>query len=300
MDGKSRLVPITSSQLGAFTRSQAAAVGISRHQLDRAVATGELHRPFRSTYVDAAVPRSWRQDALAAVLACGPFAVLSHRAAVALHELEERTVAPRPIEVSVPPGDSVRLPGVVVHRVILPGHHVTKVGPIPVTTVARTLADASGFRSEERLGAMVDTASLHGLVRGDLEEVLETLESCRGRRLARVRSVLAVRGLEGQKAESHPELRVYRAVVAAGLPAPVQQHWVFVGDERYRLDLAYPDVKLALEYLGFDAHSSPRALQHDAQRDRLLTVAGWEILYFTRADSDATIAHDVGSRVLAR
>jgi very-short-patch-repair endonuclease len=300
MEGKGRLARLAAAQLGLFTKAQAAEVGVSRHQLDRAVRAGELRRPFTGVFADAAAPTSWRQEALAAVLAAGPAAALSHRSAVALHELDGATPA-RPVEVSVPTPECRRVVGVVVHRVVLPPEHVVSVGAIRATSVARTLCDASGFRTIERLAEMLDQAfAARRVTRAEVEQVLEVLESCRGRRLARIRTLLAERGPELEQAESRPEMRVYRAIVAAGLPVPQLQHWVVAGGERFRLDFAYPDRRVALEYLGLDAHSGPTALGRDARRHRLLALAGWDVLYFTAADSDGAIARDVGLRVLER
>lgn len=207
----------------------------------------------------------------------------------------------RPIEISIPASECRRVKDVVVHRVLLPAEHVVRVGPIPVTSVARSLCDATGFRTEEQLGAMVDDAFVRSLVdRTAIEQVLEVLESCPGRRLARMRTVLAARGPEIERAESRPEMRVYRAIVAGGLPAPEMQHWVVVRGERFRLDFAYPHVRLGLEYLGFGAHGTRSALSRDTRRRRLLTLDGWEILEFTAEDSDETIVRDVGLRLKER
>jgi very-short-patch-repair endonuclease len=116
-----------------------------------------------------------------------------------------------------------------------------------------------------------------------------------------MRAVLAARGPELERAESRPEMRVFRAIVAAGLPAPEMQHWVLVaGGERFRLDFAYPDIRLGLEYLGFGAHGTRSALARDSRRRRLLTLAGWDLLEFTSEDSDEAIVRDVGLRISER
>jgi len=156
-------------------------------------------------------------------------------------------------------------PSVIVHRVILPPEHVVRVGALCVTTPARTVADVTGIRTAARLARLVDEVVVGGFA--TLEEI---------------------------------EARVYRAIVNADLPAPRQQHWVSTGGERFRLDLAYPDRLLGIEYQGFDAHRTRGAFDRDFRRDRLLTEAGWTILYFTAADDDEEIARTVGSCISQR
>jgi very-short-patch-repair endonuclease len=301
MDGSAVIARIAARQLGVFTRTQAYEAGLSRHQLLRAVRAGELVRPFPSVFASAATAPTWERSAMAALLAGGPDAVLSHRSALAVHRLDGVTPPVAPIEISVPSGQCPRVGGVIVHRVILPASHVTAVGSLRVTTPARTVADVTGIRSGPRLGRVIDEVLVGGLATQEqLDDVVEVLESCRGRRLARMRAVLAIRGREMRRAESPPEGRLYRVIVGAGLPIPVQQHRVRVAGEHFRIDLAYPDHRLGLEYLGFDPHRTRAAFDRDFRRDRLLTVAGWEILYFTSADSDAEIVRAVRSCISQR
>jgi very-short-patch-repair endonuclease len=70
-------------------------------------------------------------------------------------------------------------------------------------------------------------------------------------------------------------------MVAAGLPEPTQQHRVRVGNRRYYIDLAYPDLKLAIEIDGWDGHRTRSAFDDDRARANDLVVAGWRLLRFT-------------------
>jgi hypothetical protein len=294
VEGIGALARISAEQLGVFTRSQAYEAGISRDQLLRAVRAGELERRFPSVFVHAAAARGWAQSAMAAILAGGEDAVLSHRSALAVHGLDGAVPPVSPIEISVPSGQAARIRDVIVHRVILPVSHTTTVGVLRVTSAARTAADVTGIRRGPRLGRLIDEILVRRLATLEqLEEVVEVLESCRGRRLAPMRALLAARGREMERAESPPEGRVYRAIVGAGLPVPVQQHWVVAAGERFRLDVAYPHIRLGIEYLGFEPHRTRTAFDQDFRRDRILTEIGWEIVYFTSADDDAEIARSV-------
>ena len=75
------------------------------------------------------------------------------------------------------------------------------------------------------------------------------------------------------------ESRVRMALHLGGLPAPAVQHPVVVRNERYRLDLAYPEARLAIEYDGAD-HRGQRRARRDLLREAALVAAGWKILRF--------------------
>lgn len=76
-------------------------------------------------------------------------------------------------------------------------------------------------------------------------------------------------------------MRFVRALVGAGLPEPAQQHRVTLGSRRCRIDLAYPDLKLAIEIDGWTFHRTRTAFDEDRARANDLVVAGWNVLRFT-------------------
>lgn len=88
-------------------------------------------------------------------------------------------------------------------------------------------------------------------------------------------------------------MRVLRAIVAAGLPEPVQQHELRLPTRRCRIDLAYPGVKLAIEVDGFGPHTTRTAFDRDRARANDLTTAGWTIPRFTSASTDRQITEAV-------
>jgi very-short-patch-repair endonuclease len=85
----------------------------------------------------------------------------------------------------------------------------------------------------------------------------------------------AVVRLANPLSESPMETRIRLALERGGLPRPVLQHPV----GPYRLDLAYPDRMLAMEYDGRE-HLTPERARHDLARQAFLTRAGWEVLRF--------------------
>jgi very-short-patch-repair endonuclease len=87
--------------------------------------------------------------------------------------------------------------------------------------------------------------------------------------------------------DSDLEMRFVRAIVAAGLPEPELQHRVVVGSRRCRIDIAYPDLRIAMEIDGWEHHRSRTAFDEDRARANDLVVAGWQVLRFTSTMSNA-------------
>jgi hypothetical protein len=288
---------IARDQYGVITRRQALAAGITPDEIKRRIISGRWHRLWVGVFALAGTPPTWEQRVLAAVLASGEGAVASHLTAAVLHRFPDavRDV----VEITVPPGRQPRFPGIRVHRpTALPEHEQRVVDRIPVTSYARTLVDCSGQLSLGQLARAFDT----GLVRHDVtlwsvERTLRALKQAPGRHPSKVWTLLGERGGETTLAESRPEARVVRALVDAGVPAPVQQHWVRIGGDSFRIDLAYPDAKVAIEYDGWDAHRSRSAFDHDRRRDRMLRLAGWTVLRFTSQTPDAELISTVRSCV---
>ena len=91
-----------------------------------------------------------------------------------------------------------------------------------------------------------------------------------------------------------------RWLTAAGLPAPVPQLPVLVGDRRYRLDLAYPEQRIAIELDGWAAHRSRRAFDLDRARGNDLELASWTLLRFTSSSTRADVVRTVGAARTSR
>jgi very-short-patch-repair endonuclease len=116
----------------------------------------------------------------------------------------------------------------------------------------------------------------------------------RGRRRSTVMRDILERRLPGyEPGESAPERRIADLLVRSGLPAPKLQHRVSVGGRRLRIDLAYPDAGIAIEYDGWSVHSSRSAFDHDRTRANDLVLLGMKVLRFTSASSDQQIVDTV-------
>jgi hypothetical protein len=284
---------IAARQLGLITRGQAIDAGVTENQISKRTHAGKWRRVRSGVFAVAGAPRTWEQRVLAVVLAAAPGAVASHLCAAAIHGFPDavRDV----LDVTAAPGRQPRIPGARVHRpATLPEHDVTVVGVIPTTSFARTLVDCTGRLSLGQIARALDAGLVTRKVTlWSVERSLTALGQGPGRRPSMLWTLLAERGTEAIVAESRPEIRMLRVLAAGGLPAPVQQHRVVVGRDRFRLDLAYPDAKLAIEYDGWDAHRSRSSFDSDRRRDRVLQLAGWVVLRITSQTSDAEVVETV-------
>ncbi len=132
---------IASAQLGLITRQQLLKVGLTPKMIRYRLSTSRLDLVHAGVYRIAGAPTSFEQQLLAAVLGAKG-GVVSHLAAAHVHRLEGlRTKTP---EITIPHGRRVRIEGVVVHRSRdLGSHDFFRMGPLLVTTPARTLVDLS-------------------------------------------------------------------------------------------------------------------------------------------------------------
>jgi very-short-patch-repair endonuclease len=198
---------------------------------------------------------------MAAVLACGDDAALSHRAAAALWQLMKPRAGP--IDVTVPGnGGRRRQRGIRLHRsTTLTARHVTVRNGIPVTTPARTIDDLrpvvparlyrSAVRQAELLGRPLNAAFQPDGTRSDLE--LLFLRLCRRH----------------------------------GLPTPEVN--VCIGP--YEVDFLWREARLVVEVDGYAYHSSRRAFERDRRRDADLQTAGYDVMRITwRQITDEPIA----------
>ncbi|MDQ3953605.1 MAG: endonuclease domain-containing protein [Actinomycetota bacterium] len=100
-----------------------------------------------------------------------------------------------------------------------------------------------------------------------------------------MKRLLAERGDEPAPAESRLERKLWGLIVRSGLPRPVRQHRVCDGRGFVaRVDLAYPEVLLAVEADGYRWHSGRRAWSRDLARRNRLTSLGWRVLHVTHYD----------------
>ncbi len=214
---------------------------------------------------------------LAAVLACGPGAILSHRDAAALWglmSLETRGA----VDVTVPERSGRRRPGIRIHR---PRHPPTPADRtrrhgVPVTTPARTLLDLAAILEARRLARLTEEAVRMRLVSPrSARAAIERSPAARG--AARFAKVLAASDRTPRLTRSAAERRLLELVRAAALPDP-EVNIRLLGRER---DLVWRRERLVVEVDGFAFHGSRAAFERDRSRDAELVAAGLRVVRVT-------------------
>ncbi len=157
-------------QYFVVSRGQLLALGMHPQAVKHRVSTGRLHGVHRGVYAVGRRDLSRNGELMAAVLACGQGAVLSHRSAAELWGLG----AGGSVEVTVPPGRSPKRPGIRVHRRELDRAHVIPWYEIPVTTPVRTLVDMASHLPRDHLERAVNEADRLDLI--DPEALREALD----------------------------------------------------------------------------------------------------------------------------
>ncbi len=266
---------------GVIRREDARRMGLSDRQIRHRVATGALRAVAPNVFVLGGVPSSPEQALLAAVWAVDGAA--SHISGAWVHELLDDP--PELPHVSTVHDRHRVLHGqlMVMHRpLILTKADVTRRKGFAVTTVERTLCDDGAVVDLETVRDCCDRALRARLTHPD--RIVRRFLQLGGRGrpgTASIRSVLSEIDADVMLLESDLESMLLRLLDEAGLPRPTLQHRVAVGGRRYRLDMAYPDLRIAIEADGFAVHGARRAFEDDHERRTALTVAGWQVLEFT-------------------
>jgi very-short-patch-repair endonuclease len=234
--------------------------------LSRRVRSGRLHRMHRTVYAVGHVPATREARWMAAVLACGEGAVLSHRSAATLWGIRDGE-GPRP---DVTARARRRHAGVTTHRADLTPADVTVRKGIAVTTVARTLADLAHELSLDDLARALREAQYLKLY--DMKELREVLQRRPSRALREL--------LPHVVTQSAMEDRFLKLCRRHGLPEPVRQHRI----AGHPFDFAWPGQRVVVETDGWQAHSGPHAFQADRTLTNALQLHGWTVLRFTWED----------------
>jgi very-short-patch-repair endonuclease/predicted transcriptional regulator of viral defense system len=260
------------------THRQLAAVGIRGSAITRRVAAGRLVRVYPGVYAVGHVPHTREARWIAAVMACGRGAVLSHLDAAALWQIyESRGTA---VHVTTMSRGGRHLPGIRAHRARkLDPADVTVKDAIPVTTVARTLIDLTDLLSDDRILRAMREAEYLKLL--DLDTLIAAVERASGRkRLTELKKAIE-RHRPGQIVREELEHRFLELVHAAGLPDPRTNVKVKTRRRTYEVDCLWRDEGIAVELDGRAAHARAAAFEEDRARDAALTATGLRPLRFT-------------------
>jgi very-short-patch-repair endonuclease len=263
------------AQHGVVTAAQLRDLGLGERGSGHRAATRRLQRLHRGVF---AVERPQAKGRwLAAVLACGDGAVLSHASAAALWGLIPGQAAEVHVNVA---GVRRRGPvGIAIHRAMLDRDDVTSQDGIPCTTLARTFVDVAAAVERGRLERAIVLADERGEF--DLGALREQLARMAGRRGCAALAAALAGFDERAIGRSVAETRFLALVRRARLPTPEANVWIPLPEGGgYRPDFLWRERRLIVEVDGRAHHSRRRAFDHDRRRDRRLFLAGYTTLRF--------------------
>lgn len=299
-DALARAAAVASRQYGHITLQQALEAGLTRAAVRRLQAEGHWISVAKGLYRIIAVMPTWRGRMLAACLQGGGEAVISHRSAAAVWGLEGFE-PPWIIDVTVPPNRRPRIEKARVHRRPLSRRAVRD--GIPLTSIPETILDLCAVSRNDGipLRALDDVRRRRLATTSELERCLAEHARRRSAGIALYRALLE-RRLGRTPPGTMFAAEVHDLLVAAGLPEPEAEFWVTISGRRYRIDLAYPRPKIAVECLGKIGHLNERSFEEDPVRNNDLALDGWlqiQVTWLRRMDRPGSVVADV-EEALAR
>jgi very-short-patch-repair endonuclease len=297
-----RLWKLAAAQHGVVSRKQMRALGMSDDVIDHAIGLGRLHRVFRGAYAVGHPHRSERSRLMAAALACGKGAVISHRSAAALLGLIDD--GPVVIDVIAPRSRGRKIDGIRLHRVRPPRLEETGTfDGIPCTSPARTLVDLAGVVGERTLRSAFERAATRRRML-DIPAIERSIDPRRrgmkvlGKLIDEWRGAAALLDKRG-KLKSPLEAKVLPLIVQRDLPPPLFNAPVEIANGRIEVDFLWPEQRFALEADSRDFHGTHVAFERDRWRDRELMRAGYSVLRVTSREAERE-AEAVADTVAAR
>lgn len=231
---------------------------------------------------------------MAAALAAGPFAVISHLAAANIHRFSG--IGPSAPELTVPQARRVELSGVRVYRSqrLDPVDTEQRHG-VRLTTPVRTVIDIAGSTGDYLLGKILDDGTIRRLWTPEVIACAVDRLGLSGRAGAPgLKRLLDIRMGEGPQ-DAELEQRVLRALRKRKdiVPDPVVHHRLVLADRVIDMDLAWPQYCIDGEIDGYLAHSQRSDFDRDRLRANLLEAHGWRLVRWTSVMDDDTIVAQV-------
>jgi hypothetical protein len=264
-------------QHGVISWAQLCGLGLTPRMIRYRVGIGRLHGLFAGVYTAGHQLLSLDGRRMAAVLACGPKAVLSGRAAAAAWGLMPG--APSRIDVLTPDRGRKGAAGIALHRARrLDPKDVTTLRGIPITTVARTLLDLAVVLNGHRLERAIHEAEVLQLL--DMGAVGGCVNRSNGHRgTGRLLAAFSM----PDPGDTRPGfedlfLALWRPTK---LPLPAFNAMVTTCARVYEVDVLWPDAKLVVELDGGAAHRTRRAFEGDRRRDAALAAEGYLVVRLT-------------------
>jgi Transcriptional regulator, AbiEi antitoxin/Protein of unknown function (DUF559) len=282
------------AQHGVISIDQLERAGLSKRAVSARAATGRYYRIHRGVYAVGHEAIGDRGRLLAALLACGEGAVISHGTAAAFWGILERW--PALIDVIVPIETGRKVDGIRARRCRFPNpDEDTSIDGVRCTTVARTLVDLAGIVRRISLTRAVEAAAVQGHL--DLPALDLALDAGKGRRGVRALRAIAAEWRTADDRTSDVrsvfEARVLPALLRSGVPPPRCNEALCIDGRRLRPDFLWARERLIVETDGEATHGTPVAFRRDRRRDQVFLAAGYRVARVTwsdiTTDLDATI-----------
>jgi hypothetical protein len=277
-----RLAALAKGQLGAFSRRQAHAAGVTDHQLRSRVESGFLHQPGPNVFRSPFVGDTPLAALVALMLDIGEPCWASGPTAAALHGFDGFRLA-APFDVTILRGRDVHRRAARVHTTkILPLIDRAHVGDVAVTSAARSLIDLARSESVERLTIAYDSGLRDGKYSEDL--VHRRIVALRSPgRYGMDRLLAAIEGRDARRGgHSWLERRFLVLLAEAGLPRPMTQQVLSRARDRLvRVDCRFPGTQVVVELLGYRWHRTRDQLNRDTERLNALVGDGFQPYQFT-------------------
>ncbi len=275
------IATIAGEQQGLIALWQLEGLGLERRAVQARVSSGRLHRVHQGVFTVGHTVLSEEGHFLAAVLTCGPGAVLSHRSAAALWGIGPREIGPIDVTASNRRGRAPK--GIRAHRdgALAVGER-TEFRGVPCTTPARTLLDLGGVVTTDRLKRALAEAEVRRLIRHEAVRLL--IRRHRGRRgVARLRLLLDEVHPSAKRTRSELERMFLEMCRRSELPQPEVNVKLKVERGRLEADFLWRDAALIVEADSREYHDTDSAFLNDRRREQELQLAGWQVSHCTWA-----------------
>jgi very-short-patch-repair endonuclease/predicted transcriptional regulator of viral defense system len=271
------LAALAALQHGVVARWQLLALGFTRDTVQKRIEAGRFHPIHRGVYAVGHAKLTLKGHWMAAVLAGGPDALLSHRCALGLWQV--RAAESGLIDVTVPGPSSRKGPsGIRLHSTKALHHEdLAVIDGIPVTSLARTILDYASVAGSQRVRQALEKVERMGLLIGrELDDLLTRNVNHRGANT--LKTALADLAGPAPWTQSELEDRFLALIREAGLPEP-ELNVVLEGE---LVDALWRDARLVVEVDGYEFHKSRSQFEADRRRDAKLLVAGYRVTRLTQ------------------
>jgi predicted transcriptional regulator of viral defense system len=282
------IAALATRQYGVASRAQLFAIGLTRPMIDGRLERKTLHRIHRGVYAVGHLRIVREGRYMAAVLACGDDAVLSHRSAGAHWGLTRYSGR---IEVAVPSPRRKNHPFKARSSSLHPDERTSHDG-VPITTVARTILDLAAVQTPAKLEKAIREAEYLRLF--DLDELTCLLDRHQRRKgTAALRKAIQKAADSRSRTRSDLEDRFVNLLLKANLPRPELNGTLELDAMTIEPDAMWRSRKLIAELDGWEAHGTRSAFEQDRERDLALAAAGWTCVRITWRRLDEGIPQDL-------